>query len=150
MVLRRKQKSTSGGQRPEADPKVGSCFYADAVAPYVAKGYTLDIDRHAAQEERSRTSGAVEMAPPPRHFDAMLLFRCMDVLHINRRELARTDPLLFRELQDRCTLCRNKEECLRVLSAGFGCVPSDRWWKCCPNASLLTTIEAVQSCDQSV
>ena len=48
--------------------------------------------------------------------DASLLFRRMAVLQIDRDELASDDPLLFRELQGLCTLCRSKERCVLDLA----------------------------------
>ncbi len=49
-------------------------------------------------------------------YDASLLFRRMAALQIDRDELASDDPLLFRELQGLCTLCRSKERCVRDLT----------------------------------
>jgi hypothetical protein len=64
-------------------------------------------------------SGSVETPAPP-HFDANLLLRCMDMLQIDRSELAKDDPVLFRELRAVCTLCRSKEECSQDLADEFG------------------------------
>ena len=58
-----------------------------------------------------------EASDPPRYsYDASLLFRRMDALHIDRDELASDDPLLFGELQALCTLCRSKERCVLDLA----------------------------------
>jgi len=70
----------------------------------------------------------------------------MDMLQIDRNELAKDDPLLFRELQGLCALCRNKEECVRELAHEFDDARWDRWREYCPNSSTLTTIGAVQNC----
>ena len=48
------------------------------------------------------------LAMPRYHYDASLLFRRMILLQIDRRELARDEPLLLRELQGLCTLCGSK------------------------------------------
>jgi hypothetical protein len=98
--------------------------------------------------------GTVERAPaisaasePARYFfDGSLLFRCMDMLQIDRDELAKDDPLLFRELQGLCALCPSKEECVRELAQGFDDARWDKWRAYCPNSSTLTTIGAVQNC----
>lgn len=97
-----------------------------------------------------QTFGGKQLLLPPRYyFDASLLFRCMDLLHIDRREFAQDDPLLFRELQGLCTLCRSKDECSRNLARGLDCFRWDKWWVYCPNSALLTMIEAVQNRDDS-
>jgi hypothetical protein len=75
-----------------------------------------------------------------------LLFRCMELLQIDRTELANEDPLLFHELQGRCALCRDRPECMRALAHGFDDARWDRWREYCPNSSTLTTIGAVQNC----
>lgn len=67
-------------------------------------------------------------------YDASLLFRRMERLQIDRDELAKDDPLLFRELQGLCTLCRSKEQCARDLAADFDDMG---WEEYCPNATTL-------------
>jgi len=65
----------------------------------------------------------------PRHsYDASLLFRRMAALQIDRDELASNDPLLFRELQGLCTLCRSKERCVLDL-AQEGDEPGNQGWR---------------------
>lgn len=54
--------------------------------------------------ERPQTYGVETTAFARYFFDASLLFRCMDMLPVDRSDLARDDPLLFRELQGVCTL----------------------------------------------
>jgi hypothetical protein len=91
-----------------------------------------------------------EPAPPAaRLYDGSLLFGCMDMLQIDRDELANNDPLLFRELQGRCALCRDKAECMHAQARTFEDADWDRWREFCPNASTLTTIGAVQNCAQA-
>ena len=97
----------------------------------------------------AQTTGSEAPAPPRCFFDASLLFRCMDMLRIDRRQLAGDDPLLFCELQGVCTLCRSKEECAQDLAAEFGDVRWDEWWLYCPNSAMLTMIGAVHNCDRA-
>jgi len=82
--------------------------------------------------------------PPRRYFfDASLLFRCMDLLEVDRSDLERDDPLLFRELQGVCALCRRKQECWQDLAHEF---EDGGWNKCrlyCPNSARLVQIGAV-------
>jgi hypothetical protein len=75
-----------------------------------------------------------------------LLFRCMDMLQIDRTDLANEDPLLFHELQGRCALCRDREECMRELAHEFDDARWDKWREYCPNSSTLLSIGAVQNC----
>jgi hypothetical protein len=91
-----------------------------------------------------------ELAPPAAClYDGSLLFRCMDMLQIDRDELAKNDPLLFRELQGRCALCRDKAQCMHAQAHTFEDADWDRWREYCPNSSTLTTIGAVQNCAQA-
>ena len=61
-------------------------------------------------------------------YDAGLLFRRMAALQVDRDELAGDDPLLFRELQGLCTLCRSKERCVLDL-AQEGDEPGNQGWR---------------------
>ena len=92
-------------------------------------------------------AGSFGEAPDlPRHsYDASLLFRRMAALQVDRNELASNDPLLFRELQARCTLCRSKERC--VLDLAQECdEPGNREWReYCLNATTLNALGAVQN-----
>jgi hypothetical protein len=85
----------------------------------------------------------------PCYFDAGLLFRCMDMLQIDRSQLKRDEPLLYRELQGVCTLCRDKQDCSFDLAGGFNGLRRDAWWLYCPNSAMLTTVRALQKCGQS-
>ncbi len=88
-----------------------------------------------------------ETAELPRQFyDSSLLFSCMDVLQVDRRDIAAEDPLLFRELQGRCSLCRHKRECVQDLAHPFDHDQWERWQEFCPNSAVLTTIGAIQNC----
>src|ERR1019366_6871223 len=87
-----------------------------------------------------------EPAPPAaRLYDGSLLYRCMDMLQIDRDELAKDDPLLFHELRGRCALCRDKEECVHAQAREFDDASWDRWREYCPNSSTLRTIGALQN-----
>jgi hypothetical protein len=86
---------------------------------------------------------------PPYFYDASLLFRHMAALQVDRSALAEDDPLLFRELQGRCTLCRNKERCIEDLAIGFGDAAWARWRDYCVNAATLTTLGAAQNCGRA-
>ena len=50
-------------------------------------------------------------ARPDQSADAGLLFSWMDMLQVDRSDLAMDDPLLFYELQGVCAVCLSKEEC---------------------------------------
>ena len=95
-----------------------------------------------------RTSQAIDdvdaPAPARRFFDASLLFRCLDMLEVDRSELAGHDPLLFRELQGLCALCQSKQECSQDLAGEFGDARWDKWFVYCPNSATLTKIWAVR------
>ncbi len=80
------------------------------------------------------------------YYDASLLFGRMARLQINRDELAKEDPLLFRELQGLCTLCQSKERCARELAD----LDDDweNWQQYCPNSITLNIVGSVQSCSR--
>jgi hypothetical protein len=82
----------------------------------------------------------------PRYsYDASLLFRRMAALRVDRDEVASDDPLLFRELQALCTLCRSKERCVLDLAQE----PEDgneSWREYCLNGTTLNALGAVQNC----
>src|SRR5580692_6277868 len=61
-----------------------------------------------------------EPAPPAAClYDGSLLFRCMELLQIDRDALASDDPLLVRELQGRCALCRDQVQCMQAQARSF-------------------------------
>ena len=80
------------------------------------------------------------LASSRRFFDASLLFRCLDMLRIDRSNLAMQDPRLFRELQDVCALCRSKQECAQDSPHEFEADRSNKWWVYCPNSAMLRTL----------
>jgi hypothetical protein len=79
-------------------------------------------------------------------YDASLLFRRMAALQVDRDELASDDPLLFRELQGLCTLCRSKERCVLDLAQESDQSGHPGWREYCPNAATLNALGAVQNC----
>ena len=85
-------------------------------------------------------------APARYSYDASLLFRRMAALQVDRNELASNDPLLFRELQARCTLCRSKERCVLDLAQECGEPGNREWREYCLNATTLNALGAVQNC----
>lgn len=79
-------------------------------------------------------------------YDASLLFRRMAILQVDRDEIASDDPLLFRELQGLCTLCRSKGRCVRDLALEGNEAGRQEWREYCPNATTLNALGAVQNC----
>jgi hypothetical protein len=92
--------------------------------------------------------GASGEAPEfPRYsYDASLLFRRMAALQVDRDELVSDDPLLFRELQALCTLCRSKERCVLDLAQEGDERANREWREYCLNATTLNALGAVQNC----
>jgi hypothetical protein len=74
---------------------------------------------------------------PDQSADASLLFRWMDMLQVDRSDLAKDSPPLFHELQGVCASCRSKEECAQDLANEFDHVLWDKWWSYCPNSAVL-------------
>ena len=83
--------------------------------------------------------------PPHWFYDASLVFRRMALIEIDQTELAKNDPLLFRELQGLCTLCRNKDRCAAELNERNH-NQSEGWREYCPNSSALAALEVEQNC----
>jgi hypothetical protein len=96
------------------------------------------------------SGAATEMPDLARYcYDASLLFRSMAVLQIDRNGLASADPLLFRELQGVCTLCRSKERCVRDFAQECDDAGRQDWREYCPNAPTLNVLGAVQNCSRA-
>jgi hypothetical protein len=89
------------------------------------------------------------LAMPRYHYDASLLFRRMILLQIDRRELARDEPLLLRELQGLCTLCGSKPECVRDLQREYETSEPQDWHEYCPNSAMLHALGALQNCPRT-
>jgi hypothetical protein len=83
------------------------------------------------------------MRPVVHHLKAFpdidLLLRRMAVLSIEPEEVEGLDPLLFRELQGRCTLCRSRGTCAYDF-ADDAC--SRDWKEYCPNATVLSLLSS--------
>jgi len=76
--------------------------------------------------------------PVPHYaYDASLLFQRMKFYQIDRAYLADIDPLLFRELQAVCILCRSKEQCV---ADNLNDSTSEASHAYCPNARSLTAL----------
>ena len=80
---------------------------------------------------------------PDQSIDANLLFRWLDALQVDRRELEKDDLLLFHELQSVCASCRSKEECTRDLEHELDDAPWDKWRAYCPNSAKLRALRRV-------
>ena len=59
-------------------------------------------------------------------------------LGIGEKQLASTQPLLLRDMERVCGLCRHKAQCDRELSAGTAAEHYDGY---CPNASTLAAVQ---------
>jgi hypothetical protein len=86
-------------------------------------------------------------AIPP--YDVSLLFRRITMLRIDRDELARDDPLLFCELQGRCTLCQSRGHCARDLAHEFDDPAWQDWRDYCPNSTTLSFLGTLQDCSSA-
>jgi hypothetical protein len=105
----------------------------------------LSTDQTSDVVENPGASG--EAPELPRYsYDASLLFRRMAALQVDRDELASDDPLLFRELQAVCTLCRSKERCVLDLAQKSDGLGNQSWREYCLNATTLDALGAVQNC----
>jgi len=80
------------------------------------------------------------------YYDASLLFRSMERLGIDRDQLASDDPLLYRELQGRCTLCQSKAQCAQQLAADPNKGGWEKWETYCPNARTLMILGVLLNC----
>jgi hypothetical protein len=83
--------------------------------------------------------------PPHWLYDASLLFHRMALNQIDQTELAENDPLLFRELQGICTLCRSRDRCIADLHE-LNDDHADGWREYCPNAPALAALGMEQNC----
>jgi hypothetical protein len=71
---------------------------------------------------------------------ANLLFRRMTAIDLDRSEVSRVEPAVFRDLQKNCALCDSRRRCLSDLARK----PNDPIWeKYCPNASTLKALNAM-------
>jgi len=70
---------------------------------------------------------------------AELLSRRMAALDLDRKEVARTHPQTFRDLQRICTLCESHRQCARDLARNSG---DPGWEEYCPNVATLRALNA--------
>ena len=69
------------------------------------------------------------------------LERRLEVLHLDRDALFRSDPQVARDLERTCTLCGQKRQCERDLAHS----PADPVWQSyCPNADTLQALQEDQ------
>jgi transcriptional regulator with XRE-family HTH domain len=64
--------------------------------------------------------------------------KMLEQLGIDEDRLARTQPLLMRDLERVCALCRHKAQCDRDLASGTA---AEHYHGYCPNASTLETLD---------
>ena len=81
--------------------------------------------------------------------DASPLFRRMAALQVDREELARNDPLLYRELQGLCALCHDKERCVLDHAQEYDGGGKQSWRDYCPNATTLEALATIQNCPRA-
>lgn len=78
--------------------------------------------------------------------NADLLLRRMKSLDLDADELARSEPLLFRQLESRCRSCEGQEQCERDLARKSIDQPCYEWRDYCPNGAMLNMLNVVQGC----
>jgi hypothetical protein len=77
-----------------------------------------------------------------------LLERRMEALSLNPDEVAHTEPLTVRELQQRCIKCKKPRQCALDLADEFADPGWQSWRDYCPNAATLTMLSTFQSCSK--
>jgi hypothetical protein len=82
-------------------------------------------------------------------FEVSLLLRRMAMLHIELDELAREEPVLFRDLQVSCVVCQCKGRCRWGLAHELDDPAWQDWRDYCPNATTLSLLSAVQMCSSN-
>jgi len=63
--------------------------------------------------------------------------KLLDVLGIDEASLARTEPLVLRDMERVCALCHHKGECVRDLADG---VAAERYEEYCANAPTINML----------
>jgi len=83
-------------------------------------------------------------------YGSNLLERRMAALHLDPKELAGSEPELFRDLQRLCTSCRSPMRCAQELAQEFARNPSEpasnEWRDYCPDGTTLNMLSTLQSC----
>jgi K+-sensing histidine kinase KdpD len=63
--------------------------------------------------------------------------KMMAALHIDRKAVARVEPMIMRDLERVCSLCERKQRCEHELTAGTA---AEHYADFCSNASTLETL----------
>jgi hypothetical protein len=71
---------------------------------------------------------------------ADLLLRRMAALDLDRKEVSRTEPRTFQDLQRVCSMCDSKRRCRRDLTRDAA---DPVWEDYCPNAATLMALNAM-------
>jgi len=74
------------------------------------------------------------------HGSADLLLRRMAALDLDRKEVSRTEPRTFQDLQRVCSMCRSHRRCKRDLAHDAA---DPAWQDYCPNAATLMALNAL-------
>jgi hypothetical protein len=78
---------------------------------------------------------------------ADLLERRIEALSLEPSEIV--DPLMFRELQQRCLKCAARDQCALDFADEFADPAWQYWRNYCPNAAILTMLSTFQSCSRA-
>jgi hypothetical protein len=76
---------------------------------------------------------------------AVLLRRRMRSLLIDPDDFARSEPLLFRQLETRCSRCESTTRCVRDLAVVSIDSMDENWRNYCPNAPMLEMLSTLQA-----
>jgi hypothetical protein len=76
----------------------------------------------------------------------LLLLR-MRGLHIDPDDFAHAERLAFHEVQNLCAKCDRTSQCAQDLGDEFADPAWQEWRDYCPNATTLSILSALQSCD---
>ena len=100
---------------------------------------------YLALQEAARTAQRL-ITCEPNDIHAQLLARRMELLQLEPGELARTDPVLFQELQATCLLCGQPGACAGALRDDTLDPAWEDWRDYCPNSARLTMLATLKSC----
>lgn len=76
----------------------------------------------------------------------LLLLR-MQGLRIDPDDFARAEPLIIHEMQNLCAKCDNPSRCAQDLENEFADLAWQEWRDYCPNATTLSMLSTLQSCE---
>jgi hypothetical protein len=94
-------------------------------------------EMHRIAHDVGLTGADLSVLAAKRPNSANLLYRRMDAIKLDPKEIAKIDLPVLRDLQRVCTLCRSKSECEHALAQN----PSNPAWKgYCPNVMTLTAL----------